>query len=158
MQSNPTSKVIAKHLREVHFGTNWTWSNLRDTLADLSWQQATTPIHDLNTIAALVFHINYFVGAGLMVLRGGPLDAHDKFSFDVPPIQSQEDWEKFLEKIWADAEELAQLIEQLPDSRLEEIFSQEKYGTFHRNLLGIIEHAHYHLGQIVVIKKLLLKV
>ena len=92
-----------------------------------------------------------------MVLRGGPLDAHDKFSFDVPPIQSQEDWEKFLEKIWADAEEMAQLIEQLPDSRLEEIFSQEKYGTFHRNLLGIIEHAHYHLGQIVVIKKMLLK-
>lgn len=52
---------------------------------------------------------------------------------------------------------MAQLIEQLPDSRLEEIFSQEKYGTFHRNLFGIIEHAHYHLGQIVVIKKMLLK-
>jgi hypothetical protein len=155
--NSATSKLIARHLREVHFGGNWTWSNLKDNLAGLTWQQATTKIHEFNTIAALVFHINYFVRAGLMVLRGGSLNAHDKFSFDVPPIQSQEGWDKFLEQIWADAEEMAQRIEQLPDSKLSEIFSEEKYGTFHRNFLGVIEHAHYHLGQIAVIKKMLPK-
>jgi hypothetical protein len=30
-----------------------------------------------------------------------------------------------------------------------------KYGNYYRNLHGIIEHTHYHLGQIVLIKKLL---
>ena len=30
----------------------------------------------------------------------------------------------------------------------------EKYGTYYRNFHGLIEHAHYHLGQIVLIKKL----
>lgn len=101
--------------------------------------------------------MNYFVSAVLKVMQGGPLDAKDKYSFDHPPIQSQADWEKLLEKTWSDAEALAGLIEQLPESKLEETFVDEKYGSYYRNLLGIIEHIHYHLGQIVVIKKILLQ-
>jgi len=49
------------------------------------------------------------------------------------------------------------LIEQLPEAKLGEIFSEEKYGTYYRNIHGIIEHTHYHLGQIVLIKKILLQ-
>jgi len=33
---------------------------------------------------------------------------------------------------------------------------EEKYGNYYRNFHGIIEHCHYHLGQIVLIKKMLL--
>ncbi len=148
---------IAKHFREVHFGGNWTWSNLKDNLAGIDWQQATTRVYSLNTIAALVFHINYYVSVILKVLQGEPLVGSDKFSFDHPPVQSGEDWEKLLEKSWVDAENFARQVEQLPDSKLEEIFSEEKYGTYYRNLLGVIEHTHYHLGQIAVIKKILLQ-
>ena len=151
---SPTAQ-IAKHFREVHFGVNWTWSNLRDNLADVTWEQATTQVHGLNTIAALVFHIHYFVGVTLKVLQGGPLEGSDKYSFDLPPIQSQEDWDNLLAQVWADAETYASLIEQLPEEQLWEVFSQEKYGNYYRNLHGIIEHTHYHLGQIAVIKKIL---
>ncbi len=49
---------IAKNLREVHFGGNWTAVNLKDQLADVTWEQATTPVAFFNTIAALVFHLN----------------------------------------------------------------------------------------------------
>ncbi len=146
---------IAKHFREVHFGVNWTWSNLKDNLADVTWEQATTQVHGLNTIAALVFHIHYFVSVTLKVLQGGPLEGSDKYSFDLPPIQSEEDWENLLSKVWADAETYAALIEQLPEQQLWEVFSEQKYGNYYRNLHGIIEHTHYHLGQIAVIKKIL---
>lgn len=61
---------IAKHFRDVHYGVNWTWSNLKDHLADVTWQQATTKVESLNTIAALVFHINYYVSAIINVLQG----------------------------------------------------------------------------------------
>ena len=98
---------IAKHFRDVHFGGNWTSVNLKETLADVTWQQATTKIYSLNTIATLVFHINYYVSAVTKVLQGEPLTAHDKYSFDLPPIQSQEDWEKLLNKTWSDAENFA---------------------------------------------------
>ena len=147
---------IARHFREVHFGGNWTSVNLKDSLAGITWQQATTKVYSLNTIAALVYHINYYVSAVLKVLEGGPLDAHDKYSFDLPLIQSDEDWEKLLNKTWTDAKNFASHIEQLPESKLENDFSEKKYGSYYRNLYGIIEHTHYHLGQIVLIKKIIL--
>lgn len=149
------TKQIANHFKEVYFGGNWTDVNLKDVLSDVSWQQAIGKIHSFNTIAALVYHINYFVSAILNVLEGEQLNAHDKFSFDVPEIKSLEDWQKLVDKLFSDAEKTATLIEQLPSSKLWEIFSEEKYGNYYRNINGIIEHTHYHLGQIVLIKKLL---
>ena len=151
------SAQIAKHLRDVHFGGNWTSVNLQQTLADVDWQQATTKVHSFNTIAGLVYHVHYYVGAILNVFKGGPLDAHDKYSFDLPPVQSQKDWEDLLSRVWADAEQLASLVEQFSESRLAENFADEKYGSYYRNLHGLIEHTHYHLGQIVLIKKFLLQ-
>lgn len=151
------SAQIAKHIKDVYFGGNWTSINLTKTLADVSWQQATTQVHDFNTIATLVYHINYFVDAVLTVLQGEQLTAHDKYSFDLPPILSQQDWEKLLDKTWINAKTFAGLVEQLPENKLWEDFSDNKYGNYYRNLHGVIEHTHYHLGQIVLIKKILLQ-
>ncbi|MBD0374834.1 MAG: DinB family protein [Flavisolibacter sp.] len=148
---------IAKHFREVHFGGNWTAVNLKDNLADVTWQQATTQVYSFNTIATLVYHMNYYVSAVMKVLQGEPLHAKDQYSFDHPPIASQQDWEKLLDKMWTDAEAFASLIEQLPLSKLGETFVDEKYGNYYRNLHGIIEHMHYHLGQIVLIRKILMQ-
>ena len=149
------SQQTAKHFRDVHFGGNWTSVNLKDTLADVSWQQAITQVHSFNTIAVLVYHMNYYVGAVLKVLQGEPLTASDTFSFDLSPIHSEADWNNLLNKTWTDAENFASLLELLPESRFGEIFTDEKYGTYYRNMHGIIEHIHYHLGQIVIIKKII---
>ncbi len=152
-----TTAQIAKHMNDVFFGGNWTTSNLKDNLKGVSWQQATTKVYTFNTIATLVYHISYYVEAVTKVLEGEPLNAKDEFSFSHPPIQSQEDWEQLLNKIWKDVERFVKLIEKLPDSILGENFTDKKYGTYFRNLNGIIEHTHYHLGQIVIIKKILLQ-
>lgn len=149
------TQQIAKHLRDVHFGGNWTAVNLKDKLADVTWQQAATPVHSVHSIAAIVFHMNYFVSATIKVLKGGPLDAKEKHSFDCPPITSEHDWEQLLSKTWADAEELASLIESLPDERLADYFADEQYGTYYRCLHGPVEHCHYHLGQIAVLTAML---
>lgn len=150
-----TAKQIAKHFREIHFGGNWTTSNLKDNLKDISWTQATTQVYNLNSIATLTYHIHYYVHAVLDVLKGAELNAKDKFSFNHPPIKSQDDWEQFLNVVWADAEQFAHLVEALPESIFEENFTDVKYGIYYRNLHGIIEHSHYHLGQIALIKKIL---
>ena len=47
-------------------------------------------LYGFHTIAALVYHMDYFIAATLKVMQDGPLDAKDKFSFDHPPIMSQE--------------------------------------------------------------------
>lgn len=146
--------LLAKHFRDVHFGGNWTVSDLRTHLTDVTWEEATHQVADLNTIARLTFHMNYFVCVAMRVLEGGPLDGHDKFSFDHPPITSAADWDALRSKALADAERFSALVEQLPEGRSLEPFVNEKYGTYYRNIQGITEHTHYHLGQLVVIKKL----
>jgi hypothetical protein len=97
------------------------------------------------------------VSGVLKVFQGEQLNISDKFSFDLPPIQSKDDWEKLLEKTFTDAETFANLIEQLPEHKLWKTFTNEKYGNYYRNLHGIIEHTHYHLGQIALIKKIILQ-
>ena len=111
-------------------------------------------MESLNTIAALAQHIHYYVQGIANVLKGGTLDIRDKFSFDFAPITSQVEWEAFLMKFWNDSEEFAKLIAQMPDDELKHVFVDEKYGTFQRNFDAMIEHSYYHLGQIVLIKKM----
>jgi len=151
---NPAEQ-IAKHFREVYFGGNWTSTNLKDTLADVSWQHATSQVFGLNSIATLVYHISYYVSAVLKVLEGEPLNAKDAFSFDHPPINGPADWQNLLDECWAHAENFAKRVTHLQEHVLWEDFTDEKYGIYYRNIHGIIEHTHYHLGQIVVIKKIL---
>ena len=149
------AKLIAKQFWDLHFGGNWTAVNMKQTLADVSWEHATTQVFNLNTIDRLVYHTHYYVDAVMNVLQGEPLNAMDKFSFDHPPIQSEEEWQELINKVWESAEKFAFLVEVLPEHRLWEPFADGKYGNYYRNIQGIIEHTHYHLGQIVLIKKMM---
>jgi hypothetical protein len=147
---------IAKRFREVILNGTWIANtNYKDQLNNLDWKIATTQFQSLNTIAILAQHIHYYIKGINNVFKGGTLDIKDKFSFDFPPIESQSDWNNFLSIFWTDAELFATLIEQMPDEKLQQVFTDEKYGTYYRNIDAMIEHAYYHLGQIVLIKKCL---
>ena len=146
---------IATQFREVLLNGTWISTNFKAQLSDVTWEQATTKVEDLNTIADLTFHINYYVAGVLNVFKGGGLEIRDKYSFDTPPIESPEDWEQLCNKFYADAEQFARAVEQMPEEKLMEGFVDEKYGNYYRNILGMIEHSYYHLGQVVLIKKLL---
>lgn len=147
---------LAKRFREVILNGTWVANtNYKDQLTNLNWEIAITKFNSLNTIAVLAQHIHYYIRGIKNVFRGGSLDIKDKYSFDFPLIQSQNEWENFLTKFWNDAEEFASFIEQMPEEKFKEVFVDEKYGTYERNIDGMIEHSYYHLGQIVLIKKIL---
>lgn len=152
-----TTSQLAKRFREVLLDGKWIANtNFKEQLSDVTWEQATTKIDSLNTIVMLTFHIHYYIAGLVNVFEGGDLEIKDKFSFDLPPIESQEQWESLLNKLWQDSEKFATLLEQMPDSKLDEVFVDEKYGTYLRNIDGMIEHSYYHLGQVTLIKKMIL--
>lgn len=146
---------MAKQFRELYWGGNWTGVSLKENVTDLNWQEVTTKVYSFNTIAALINHMNYYVTAVMVVLKGEPLTASDKFSFDHPPVLSNADWNNLLDKTWVEAEQFATIVAQLPEDVLWKSFADGKYGNYYRNIQGVIEHAHYHLGQIVLIKKII---
>src|ERR671920_2146970 len=104
------TEQIAKQLRDVHFGGNWVASSLKEHLADVTWEKATTSVYSLNSIAKLVFHMNYYLNAVLGMLETNELNAKHKYSLDVTPVESEEDWQQMLDKTWSDAERLAKLV------------------------------------------------
>lgn len=147
---------IAGRFREVILHGTWVANtNYKHQLDGLDWKIATKQIDSFNTIAVLAQHIHYYINGINNVFRGGTLDIRDKFSFDFPPIESQQAWERFLSKFWKDSEEFASHIDQMPDEQLDSGFVDEKYGTYRRNIDAMIEHSYYHLGQIVLLKKML---
>lgn len=152
------TELLANNLRQVYFGGNWTASNLKDQLEGVTLEIATKKVNELNTILALTFHIHYYLKGTMAVLKGGDLTIRDKYSFDHPNLQSETEWQEFQTTMWNEAKEFISLIEKLDDHTLETFLAEEKYGTYFRNLAGIIEHTHYHLGQIAIVKKLVSKI
>lgn len=146
---------LAKHLRAGFTGGNWSDVNLKQLTLDITWREANTRVKGLNTITALTFHIGYFVEGVSQVLAGGELTIKDKFSFDHPTIHSQEEWEQLISQTLANVATFANQIEALSDEQIWGDFVDAKYGTWYANIQGIIEHSHYHLGQIAVLKKYL---
>lgn len=150
------TKQIADRFREVILDGKWIANtNIQEQLADLNWQQATTQVESLNSIAALTFHIDYYIAGLINVFNGGQLEIRDKFSFDMPLVNSQEDWEEVRDDLMKNAAMFADLVEAMPDDKLDAPFVDEQYGTYLRNIEAMTEHAYYHFGQITLLKKMI---
>ena len=124
-------------------------------LRDVTFKEAVTKVGSLNTIATLVHHIQYYCNAVIGVLEGGPLTAKDSLRFEHPPVASAAAWEALKAQTWREAERFTELVEALSKEKLSEEFIKDAYGTYYRNIHGVIEHTHYHLGQISILKKLI---
>lgn len=130
-------------------------TNFREQIQSVNWQQAITKVDNLNTIAALTYHINYYLAGLINAFENEKLDISDKYSFDLPPINSEFEWNKLVAEFLSNSEKIAVKVEEMDDKRFDEPFIEEKYGTFLRNIEGVIEHGYYHLGQISLIRKLI---
>jgi hypothetical protein len=147
---------IARHIRQIHFGNNWSDIDMTTTLADVTWQQAVaTPIPNANSIAVLVFHTNFYLTYVHTSIKEGVYKFDHDDSFKAPPIESEADWQALLQKTWDDAEAFAQTVEKLTVGRNFYNAMPPFQNSFYKNLQGVVEHNHYHLGQIVMLKKLL---
>ncbi len=151
------NRTIASRLREVLLNGHWVANtNYKEQIQSLNWQQATQKVDSLNTIAALTYHINYYLAGLLNAFENGKLGISDKYSFNLPQIQSEENWNKLVTEFLNNSEKFANQVEQMEDSIFDQPFMDEKYGNYLRNIEGVIEHSYYHLGQICLIRKMII--
>lgn len=91
------NKTLADRLREVLLDGYWIANtNYKKQIQSVTWEEATQKIGTLNTIAALTFHINYYLAGLLNAFEKGKLEISDKYSFDLPPIQSASEWDQMV--------------------------------------------------------------
>lgn len=152
------TEFLATRLREVLLNGKWIANtNFKEQILGINWEQATKKVDSLNTIALLTFHLNYYLQGLLQVFNGGPLEIRDKYSFDLPEIKSESDWNKLVDTFLSNAELFASKVEQMDERILDQPFVDEKYGSYYRNIEGVIEHSYYHLGQVSLIRKMIVQ-
>ena len=143
-------------MKEVLLDGKWIANtNFKDQISNVNWIQANKKINDLNSIALLTYHINYYLEGLNKVFSEGVLDISDKYSFDMPPINTELDWLQMVNTFIYNAELFVSNVEKMNEEKLFQNFVKEEYGNYLRNIEGVIEHSYYHLGQVVLIKKLI---
>lgn len=147
--------ALAENTIEVYEGGNWTDVNIKDTLADVDYIEASTIVDGYaNTIASLVHHITFYN----QVVKSRLYGIYDTIpaanGFDVKDVKGPEEWYGLQKDSLRSAQDLAVAIQSFP---LDKLFTptKNKDVTFYKMLQGLTEHTHYHLGEIVVLKKII---
>jgi uncharacterized damage-inducible protein DinB len=147
--------IIAGHIEECFEGENWTGVNIADTLKNVTWQQAQRQTSaSQNTIASLLHHLYYWNGIMLQRIKGINPSVPETNGFDVNELKNQNDWNTLKEKTHQSFIQLADAVKNFSEKKLFDTSPTGK-SSYYKNFQGIVEHAHYHLGQIVIIKKLI---
>lgn len=148
--------LLAQHITDVYEGNNWTDINIAQTIKDINWKQAQQQTEaSPNTIASLLHHLYYWNGIILKRMNGETPVIPEENGYDVPFLNNEEQWNTLKEKTHQSFIQLAETVKKFPEEKLFENYAPSIPSSYYRNFQGITEHAHYHLGQIVILKKLI---
>jgi uncharacterized damage-inducible protein DinB len=148
------TELIAENLHHVYYGNNWTDVSIADTLNGISYRQAIQKTDaSANTIAALVNHLWFWNTIILQRMNGVNPAIPEENGMDVTGINSEQEWSDLIHRLQISFDELINAVRAFPADKLE-LLVKDRTTTIGFNLLGIVEHAHYHLGQIVLLKNL----
>ena len=149
---------IAQHLLDVHYGNNWTEVNIAQTLQNIHLKEAlTVTASSPNTLASLLNHISYWNRVMISRIEGFEIQIPASNGFDHPTLHDENDWIDLQNQNLISARDLAAAIREIND---DDLFNPilPGYPSYYKSLHGAIEHVHYHLGQMVIIKNLVLRV
>jgi uncharacterized damage-inducible protein DinB len=144
---------IIDQLKRLH-GDAWYGPSIRKILQGVSPQMAVAQVHpQTHSIWELVLHIASWEEVFTLRLKGQQKVSPD--AGDFPPVTdtSSGAWEKAIKYLEDANENLIRTIQEMPESRFDEIVVGKDY-TIRFMLVGIIQHHVYHSGQISMLKKL----
>ncbi|WP_264563633.1 DinB family protein [Flavobacterium sp. N3904] len=148
------SKRISNLYQSIYNGNPWLDVTLADTLKDVNAQQAYKKVHpNLNTIWEIVNHIILWRRNILGRVQGEEITTPDHNYF-VPVLDSSEAaWQQSLQNLAKTQEQWNTFLAYFDDADFERIYIDNNH-TYYEHIHGLIHHDVYHLGQIVILKKL----
>ena len=115
--------AIANRVSEVLLNGKWIANtNFKEQILSVTWEQAIQKVENLNSIALLTFHINYYLSGILNVFKGGDLEIRDQFSFDLKDLKSEEEWNTLVNDFLNNSEMFVKHIEGMSESILDDFF------------------------------------
>ena len=138
---------------KLYEGEPWIDVNIKDTLNNLSAEQAAKKVYDLNSIWEIVNHITNWRKNVLKRINGKVLTtpAHNYFE----PVSDTSDaaWTKTLTALNKTQVEWLSFLKTFHKEYFSEVYPKNKM-TYYEHIHGILQHDAYHLGQIKLLVKL----
>lgn len=148
-------KNIITLLQEIANDNNWTGINAARSLQDVSAEKAIKRINNNHlNIAELTAHLTCWNKVITQRLKAENYQPTKEDDFPEINTLSEEEWKTLKEKFFQSFEILINKLQEKKGTDVNApIF--EGASSIYRNLHGQISHLHYHLGQIVLLKKIL---
>ncbi len=145
---------IVKLFADLQHGDCWIGNNFKEVLHGVDFKKAIENISgNTNSIWQLVAHITYWRTTVVNRLTG--TDNPPPFlDFLLPNDPSEENWRQALHDFEAAYHLLRNAIHSFHEENLQKP-SPRKDQTFYELIMGCLQHDAYHLGQMMLLKKVL---
>src|SRR5689334_16280402 len=143
MFMNVESLRIADQLRRAFVGDPWHGSPLRDLLAGITAAKARArPLPSVHSIWELVLHIDVYLRVAFEATQGVPMPKLYGAEGDWPTLRddSAAAWKAAQDRMYQNAEKLAQAIERFDDAKLQDTVPGRAY-DFYYLFHGIVQHS-----------------
>jgi len=148
---------LADALAAAIGGESWYGVSLVATLGDVTAAEAYAhPIADAHSIWELVLHVTAWAQLSRGAVRGVPIPAWRTMpkeqDWPIVAKSGEGEWKEAVDAFFAAHSRLVEAIRASSDDRLEERVPGRAY-NFYRLFQSMIQHAAYHGGQIVLLRK-----
>lgn len=141
---------ITELLKRSYEKDAWHGPSVKETLKDLSDEQALRRIANTHSIIELVAHMTAWRRYVIQALKGNATYKVDE-AMNFPSAGS---WRETIQQLEESQQQLVTTLERFPSGKLyQQIPGKTPPLTFYTLLHGIIHHDLYHSGQIMLIKK-----
>ena len=153
--NNSETNRIADQLQYAYAGPAWHGDHITKVLDGISVDQLSNKLDNSHSMAEIIEHmiawrvfaIKNLIGEAYHIEESGPLN------FPKSETLGEAYWADLKARLASNQEELLALIRSQSDEKLQETIKGRKY-SYYILLHGIIQHDLYHLGQIVLLKKM----
>lgn len=143
---------IVKLFTDLQHGDCWIGCNFKEALHGVDASLAAKNIAaDTNSIWQLVFHIIYWRTSVVNRLNGN-LNPPPFPDFRLPDELNEQNWKQTLLDFETSYHQLRKTIQHFKEENLHQP-SPKPEQTFYQLMMGCLQHDAYHLGQLVLVKK-----
>ncbi len=148
------TKRITKLFEDLYNGRPWIDVTIMDTLKNISAEQAAKKVTpERNSIWQIVNHMIAWRENVLLRVQGNEVAAPNNNYFIALRNTTDTEWQKAIQRFANSQDQWIRFLENFDEAQFENIYSSNKM-TYYEHIHGIVQHDAYHLGQIVLLSKL----
>jgi uncharacterized damage-inducible protein DinB len=150
---NETERLLSL-FEKLYDGSPWIDVNLVSTLEALDAARAgKRPLSNANTIWEIVNHLIHWRMNVLARVQGQVIQTPENNYFEPVADTSDQAWVGTLHRLEDSQKQWTEFLESLEAEALDDLYPANQM-TYYEHMQGIIQHDAYHLGQIVLLSKL----